>query len=264
MDDGAQFIEESVKMARIAEEDGVRKIISTPHLFKGDYGPRSFAELDEKRNKLREALRREGIEVELFPGAEVHITSDLLNEVQRNREHLVMNRGSYMLVEFPSDHVYARTKDLFFELMSSQITPIIAHPERNYVFTEHPDMLYELILMGAYGQANNGSFIGLYGRKVQEAAYRFLRWNFIHFVGSDGHNTFTLSPKLSDAYQRISVIHSEKTADCLLKANPNAVLENRQLPYNPEPIYPKEKQRSLKIRLPGIFQKKQKNQKSLS
>ncbi len=251
-------------MALIAEKDGITTVIATPHIYKSDYGPRSFEELDIKRDKLNEALKQERIKIEILSGAEVHISGNLLAEVMQNREHLVMNRGSYMLVEFPSDHVYAQTKELFFELMSIQIIPIIAHPERNYVFMEHPELLYELILMGAYGQANNGSFGGLYGRKVQEHVYRFLRWKFIHFVGSDGHNTLTLSPKLSDAFARISAIHGKKIADCLFNANPQAVVENNELPYNPEPINPKEKQRSFKIRLPNILTKKHKTENNLN
>ena len=34
LDDGAQSLDEAVEMARIAEKDGIEKIVATPHLFR--------------------------------------------------------------------------------------------------------------------------------------------------------------------------------------------------------------------------------------
>ena len=37
VDDGAQFIEESISMARMAEDDGITRIVATPHLYRRDF-----------------------------------------------------------------------------------------------------------------------------------------------------------------------------------------------------------------------------------
>jgi len=44
-----------------------------------------------------------------------------------------------------------------------------------------PALLYDFIKVGVYTQANSGSFSALYGSRSQEAAFRFLEWNFYHF-----------------------------------------------------------------------------------
>lgn len=132
--------------------------------------------------------------------------------------------------------------------MSEGITPIIAHPERNMVFVSRPAFLYELIQMGALAQANSGSFSGVYGREVEEAVFRFLELNLIHFIASDGHNKRSLAPRLSEAVKRAEiVVGEEKRARALVLDNPRAVIENREIPFLAEAIDPEEKKLSLKI-----------------
>jgi len=158
-----------------------------------------------------------------------------------------------MFVEFPSDHVFAGVKNLFFELMSEGITPIIAHPERNSVFTHGPSLLYELIQMGGLSQANSGSFSGLYGRRVEEAVLHFLELNFIHFIASDCHGTHSVVSRFSDAVRKVEMIVDEEKAHYFVKDNPQAVLNDEEVPYLPDPINPKEKEKSFRIKIPKIF-----------
>ena len=162
LDDGAQTMEQSIEMAKIAEKDGIDKIIATPHLFRGNFLFDNFERIEQKRDELSRALEKNKINVEIFAGAEVHISHNLIDEIRRNREYLVLNNGSYILVEFPTDHIFSGVKNLFFDLMSEDITPIIAHPERNSVFRSNPELLYELIHMGGFTQANQGSLFGHY------------------------------------------------------------------------------------------------------
>ena len=248
LDDGARSLDEAVEMARIAERDGVEKIATTPHLFSDNFVYEDLSIIEEKRKKLTEILKLNKIQVELFPGAEVHISHNLIDEIRKNRSYLVLNQGSYMIVEFPPDHVFSGVKELFFELMSEGITPIIAHPERNSVFVSRPAFLCKLIQMGALAQANSGSFSGVYGREVEEAVFRFLELNLIHFIGSDGHNIGSLAPRLSEAVKRAEiVVGDEKRARALVLDNPQAVIENREIPFFAEPINPEEKKFKLKI-----------------
>ena len=140
--------------------------------------------------------------------------------------------------------------------MSEGITPIIAHPERNSVFIHNPSLLYELIQMGGLSQANSGSFSGLYGSRVEEAVLHFLELNLIHFIASDSHNTHSLVSRLSEAMKRARMIVGEEEARALVKDNPQAVLDDKEIPYLPDPINPKEKEKSFKINIPNIFRYK--------
>lgn len=250
MDDGAESLEESVGMARIAESDGIEKIVGTPHLFRDNFEYKDLGVIEEKRKELSQALIEGNIQVEILCGAEVHISHNLLDEIRTHRTHLVLNQSSYMFVEFPSDHIFSGVKELFFELLSEGITPIIAHPERNSVLSRHPEFLYELIQMGGLAQANNGSFNGLYGRTAESAVFRYLELNLIHFISSDGHNTRSMAPRLSGARSKVERIIGERGARSFVCDNPKAVLEDREIPFKPEAINPRDKEKNFKIKVP--------------
>jgi protein-tyrosine phosphatase len=250
LDDGAQTLKEAVEMVKIAAEDGITKIVATPHLFRGNFFNNDIKMLEKKKLELLKALKKIGNKTELYIGAEVHISHNLIDEIKKNRERLVINRSQYLLVEFPTNHIYAEVKELFFEMMSEGIVPIIAHPERNRVFMENPSFLYELLRMGVLTQANSGSFLGFYGSKVEVAAYKFLEWNFIHFIGTDAHNTRSLSPRLSVALSRLNERIGEEGTRCLILDNPLAVLGGEDIVYLPEPSNPRKNRKSIKINLP--------------
>jgi len=260
LDDGARNTGESLEMARIAERDGVEKIVATPHLFRGNFIHEDLSIIEKKRSELSQALKENNIRVEILAGAEVHISHNLIDKIRENRENLVLGESSYMFVEFPSDLVFSGAKNLFFELMSEGINPIIAHPERNSVFIHNPSLLYELIQMGGLSQANSGSFSGLYGRRVEEAVLHFLKLNLIHFIASDSHNTHSVVSRLSEAVKVARMIIGEEETRALVKDNPQAVLDDKDIPYLPEPINPKEKEKSFKINIPNIFGHKRSKQ----
>jgi protein-tyrosine phosphatase len=256
LDDGAKSFEEALEMARIAEKDGIEIIVATPHMFREGYVYDDFKEIEDQITKLNHVLRENTVNVKILKGAEVHISHNLIEEIQKNRENLVLNESSYMFVEFPSDHVFRDVKNLFFELMGEGITPIITHPERNSVFSHNTSLLFELTQMGGLIQVNSGSFLGFYGSRAREAVHYFLELNLIHFIASDGHNTKAIAPRLSGAVREVSSRVGEEKANVLVKDNPLAVLEDRELPDFFDPIDPREKEKSLKIKLPDIFGRK--------
>jgi len=252
LDDGAKSLDEAVEMARIAEKDGIEKIVATPHLFRDNYVHKDLSIIEEKRKELNKTLKMNNIHVEILNGAEVYIVHNLIDEIRKNRDYLVLNKSAYMFVEFPSKHVFSDVKELFFELMREDIIPIIAHPERNSVFVHHPSLLYELVQMGAPVQANRGSFLGIYGKETEEAVFRFLELNLIHFIASDGHNSRSLIPRISDAVIRVEAELGGKRARALVVDNPKAVLEDQELPFFTEAVNPDKKEKKLRLKIPFI------------
>jgi protein-tyrosine phosphatase len=250
LDDGAKTLEESVEMARIARDDGITTSVATPHLFRGGNTVEKLNGAGEKLEELRRALKAANIEVNLLAGAEVHISHNLIGEIRNNRKSMVLNGSSYMFVEFPSEHIYPGVKNLFFDLMSEGINPIIAHPERNSVFAQNPGLLFDLVGMGALAQANSGSFTGLYGRQAAEVVVRFLEWNLIHFIASDAHGPKSIPPGLSEAVARAESLVGKERAKAFVEDNPRAVLEDREIPVLLSPVNPKDKRKSFSIKLP--------------
>ena len=249
LDDGARSLEEAVEMAKIAEAEGIERIVATPHLFREDFVVEDLGEIEEKRRLLTRTLETRNIHVKILRGAEVYIAHNLIDEIRKNRDFLVINHHHYMFVEFPSSHVFSGVKELFFELMSEGITPIIAHPERNSVFASRPSFLYELVQLGSLVQANSGSFSGIYGRKVEQAVFLFLELHLVHFIASDGHNQRSLAPRLLEAKKRAEEILGKGEAMALVKDNPRAVLEGKEIPYWPEALKPSKEEKRLALRI---------------
>ena len=250
LDDGAKTLEESVEMALIARDDGIKTIVATPHLFRGNNTVEKLNGIGEKLDDLRRALEANKIGVEVLLGAEVHISHNLIEAIKNNRKGLALNGSSYMFVEFPSEHIYPGVKNLFFDLMSEGVQPIIAHPERNSVFAQNPGLLFDLIGMGALAQANSGSFTGIYGRQAADVVVRFLEWNLIHFIATDSHGPRSSSHVLSKAVARAESLVGKARASALVNENPQAVLDDREIPVLFPPVSPKEKRKSFGIKLP--------------
>lgn len=249
VDDGARSLEEAVEMARIAEAEGIERIVATPHLFREGVECETLSTIEKKRQLLTRILDAANIRVEILRGAEVYIAPNLIDEIRKNRDFLVINHNHYMFVEFPANHVFSGIKELFFELMNEGITPVIAHPERNSVFADHPLFLYELVQQGSLVQANSGSFSGIYGRKIEQAAFRFLELRLVHFIASDGHNQRSLAPRLLEAKEKAGEILGNKEATALVKENPEAVLEGKEIPYFPEAVLSLKSEKKLALKI---------------
>ncbi len=255
LDDGAKSLDEAAEMAKTAAMDGIKKIVATPHLFRGDFTPQNLSIIEKKLDELRNVLQKRSIPVEIIKGAEVHISHNLIDEIRKNRNYLVLNSGSYMILEFPAGHVFSGVKELLFEMQSEGIRPIIAHPERNYVFMRSPDLLYGLVGAGALAQANSGSFTGLYGKRVEETAFCFLELNLTHFIASDAHNPRSSSMWLSQAIYNVKERMGNGAAYAFVDANPNAVLENKELVHLQDPVDPRKNEKSFKIKIPRLFRR---------
>jgi protein-tyrosine phosphatase len=255
LDDGARTLEESVQMAAMARKDGIAAMVGTPHFNQGRQRYDSPDIIRDKQEELRAALEEKNIEMAIYRGGEVHIGPNLMEKIRLHREELVINGSSYLFVEFPSDHVFHGVKNLFFEIMSEGLNPIIAHPERNSVFLRHPELLCDLVRMGALTQVNSGSIAGVYGSQASQGVKKFLKWNLIHFMSSDCHSTDTIPPLMSESAGKVAEVFGEDVARALTLDNPRAVLEDEQVPFCPDPVSPLEKKHSLRIKVPRFFRK---------
>ncbi|HEX8152022.1 MAG TPA: CpsB/CapC family capsule biosynthesis tyrosine phosphatase, partial [Thermoanaerobaculia bacterium] len=117
-------------------------------------------------------------------------------------------------------------------------TAVIAHPERNLVFQSKPELLLTLIRGGARTQITAGSFTGEFGPEARRAAESWLAAGLVHFVASDAHNTKRRPPRVTDAIARLRELGGDEVAEALIRGNPQAVLDGRILPYEPEPRLP--------------------------
>jgi protein-tyrosine phosphatase len=98
LDNGARDIEETLKMCRMAVDEGIRAIVATPNLFDGKY----LNHVDSVKAVVRDLnteLTSIGLDVTIMPGMEIRITEDL-PQLMAGGKVFTLNEGKYVLVEF--------------------------------------------------------------------------------------------------------------------------------------------------------------------
>ena len=75
-DDGSKSIEQSIRMIKAASEVGITSIICTPHYMEDGYRS-SRQELEEKIKVLKNEVKKEDIDVDLYLGEEIFIFPNL-------------------------------------------------------------------------------------------------------------------------------------------------------------------------------------------
>lgn len=242
VDDGSHSLNESVEMCRASAEDGIQVMVATPHAHDGLH---KTHEPEFLRQKVAELNRELGGRPKIVLGCELRFTHALVKQVCETRSAPTIAGGPYALVEFPHAVVPPGSEHPLFDLMNNQITPIIAHPERNIMLMTEPERFYDLISMGVLGQMDTGSITGQFGKKVQQAARVMLENGLIHFIASDCHNTRNRLPGMSAAVASTAEIVGEEYARAISEANPSAVVEGNPIAARPTATLPQKKKRWL-------------------
>jgi protein-tyrosine phosphatase len=248
VDDGPREWDEAVAMCHAARDEGIDTIVATPHVLRGRWKPVTIPELEACIATLR---KRVGAAPRLLLGSEYFFAHDV-NEVLAARNAIVTLASSrYVLIELAANNVPPLLEQPLYRMQLDGWVPVIAHPERNRVFQSQPNLLASLVDLGAKTQITAGSLLGEFGPEAKHAAEVFLRRNFVHFVATDAHNTGKRPPKIQAAADALRALTSAETAEALLVKNPLAVVENRPLAYEPEPVL--EQNSGLLTRLRSFF-----------
>lgn len=249
-DDGPGGWEETFRMCRVASEDGIKKIVLTPHLFR-------LSKYDDDLNVLGERflefrVKTEEVAIEFYRGAEVFVQHNIVETIKRH--DCSVNSSNYIFIEFSSDSIVPGVKDLFYSIMLEGFIPIISHPERNSVFQERPDLLFTLIEMGSLAQVTAMSLTGKFGQRTKKTAELFLKNNLIHVIASDAHDSERRPPKLSRGVKEAGKIVGRERAEAMVTVIPQAILDNETIPDFGEPVNPVRKKKWM-IRVPALGKK---------
>lgn len=238
IDDGSHSLSESIEMCRASADDGVAVMVATPHAHDGVHRTHDPDFLRQKVDELNQQL---GGKPRIVLGCELRFTHEIVKQICETKTAPTIAGGPYALVEFPHEVVPPRSEHPLLELMSTQITPIIAHPERNMMLISEPGRFYEMVSMGVLGQMDTGSITGQFGKKVQQAARVMLENGLIHFIASDCHNTRNRLPGMSAAVASTAEIVGEEYAHAIAGDNPAAVVDGRPIPTRLSPTPPQKK-----------------------
>lgn len=234
IDDGAQSLSDSLAMAKQAVEEGIDTIIATPHYIPNRYeNPKQT--ILAKVEEVNEALEAAGIPLTVLPGQEPRIDGELLASMNAGKIISLAN-SNYIFIEFPSAHVPRYTEQLFYDLQTNGLIPVIVHPERNQEIIEHPNRLYQLVEKGALTQVTASSVCGDLGKKIKTFSNQLIEHNLTHFVASDAHNITNRSFKLREAYQAIASNFGSDT-EMMFKENAELLVAGQSVYKDiPEPI----------------------------
>lgn len=227
IDDGAKTIEESIMMARIASEEGIKKIISTSH-----YHPDSKfimgKELENKVENLNEILRENNIDLEVYIGNELYYTVDLMSRLDE-LDFYTLNNSKYILIEFSPIKFPDNLTDIIYEFKLKGYIPVLAHIERYDNIIENPNLVYEYINEGALIQVNASSIVGKNGKEIKRLCDILLECDMVHFVGTDAHGSDKRRPLVKDAYYYAEKKIGLRRAKKIFFSNPENMLKNDEI-----------------------------------
>jgi len=235
VDDGPATLDEAVAMCRMSADEGIETIVATPHVLRGRWKTWRPLELSTRLEELRAAV---GDSPRLVMGSEAFFTHDVADVLAANDAIIPLARGRYVLIEFAANNVPPNIEQPLYRMQLGGWTPIVAHPERNIVFQAKPELLVSMIEAGARMQITAGSLLGEFGPAAQTACETWIGCGLVHFVATDAHNTSKRPPAARAAVARLREIAGDATADALTVKNPQAVVENEVLAFEPEPVRP--------------------------
>ena len=237
VDDGVATEDDAVELARVAAADGVRTIVATPH-YRDGFFVTARPDILSGVAALRQRLATEAIDVQVLPGAEIHICADLVQRVRAGHATTLADNGRTVLFELSMSQYPFDLETVVYELRLAGLQVLFAHPERIRYFQDDVRRFEALVRQGAFGQITTGSVLGVFGRDVDSFSEELIRKRLVQVVASDAHNVRGRSPVLSEAVARIGRWIGDDLARRMVTDVPQAFLDGRE-PDFPPPDDPK-------------------------
>ena len=214
LDDGSQSLEESLAMARMAVNSGVRAMAGRPHCM----GERA-EEVYGTWSLLRQALEETGVPLKLYPGMEIFGTPDTAR-LLREGKLFTLNGSRYPLIEFAFQSSGEEETLILRSVCRAGFRPLVAHPER-YTYLQHdPEIVNRWCRLGCLFQVNRGSLLGRFGGHAQALAYALVERGFAAAVASDAHSPRVRTPWMEDVRDLLAQVGIHDQQYCGIRVMP--------------------------------------------
>ena len=195
IDDGSSNVEESIKLLKMLEEQGVRKVVLTPHFYAYSSSAESFVRRRQSAlNDLVAAVCDAGIGIDIYLGCEVLYFEELWR--LENLENYCIEGTRYILVEMPFDSWADSMIDGIEKIMAKGFIPIIAHFERYLGYKGNKGKVEKLVSIGALLQMNCECLNHFLSRGK---AIKYIKKGYVSALGTDCHNTESRAPEYATA-----------------------------------------------------------------
>lgn len=226
VDDGSTSLEMSVALLKELKNQGVKKVLLTPHFYAYASSAVVFAQRREKsKHELLMELKKNPVDIELYLGCEVLYFEELWR-IEELREFCIKGTD-YILVEMPFAPWTENMLRGVEKVIGKGLTPIIAHFERYVKYRGNREKLYQLAEMGSLLQMNC-KYINDF--KTRRKAIKFIKSGAVFAMGTDCHNLSDRAPN----YSRAVNILKKKLSDSELKkllSRPNSILKGAERIY---------------------------------
>lgn len=178
-DNGCVDYSDSGKIILEAINQGVTHMFLTPH--QKSFVGYTNKELTIKFNNFKKTFEKR--DIELFLGAEIDFTPDVIDKV-KNKEMLTMNNTNFILLSFLETDTDYNIKEVINEFKKINIKCIIAHAEC-YTKLKFKD-LEDIKNAGGYIQIDAET---LFDKKFDKWLKPILKEHLIDFVASNIHSS---------------------------------------------------------------------------
>ena len=228
MDDGAEDLATSIELCRDSYMNGCDSLVLTPHFLEYSYLEDFIEERDMRITLLQEALEKERIPLEILPGAELFLTDRVFGA--DNLDELTINGTKYMLCEMSLNSFDTKNVIRWFdELIDRSYKPILAHPERYYVFHEDYELIDRVLERGIIFQVNLDSLIGANGSLAQDMSVDMVRRGIAQIIASDAHDLDFRHTRLIEKLNELPDVITEADVERCLIEIPQKIITNQDI-----------------------------------
>jgi protein-tyrosine phosphatase len=230
IDDGARDADDSVGMARQAEEDGIEAVCATPHI-RHDHDVR-IEELAGRVRGLNARLEQELIAVRILQGGEVAETAvEGLSEEELAR--VALGSGNWVLLEPAPGPLTDTLLQRVAHLHERGYRALVAHPER-HLSADMFERMAALVAEGALIQATADFFLR---EQTAVGMVAMAERGLVHVLSSDAHTVLAGRPvRLSPALEKLREVELlAPHIEWIAETAPSAIVKGGPLraPFEP-------------------------------
>jgi len=228
LDDGALSLQDSLAMARQAQDDGIAVVCATPHI-RHDHEV-AIEQIAARVAALQEHLDERGIDVRVLPGGELAQTeADDLSDEQL-RLIALGGTGGWLLVEPAPGPLSSELQALVERLHQRGLRTVIAHPER-HAGVDFEERLRRLVGAGCLIQWT-AQFLA--DAQPGDLVLRLAGEGLVHLLGSDAHSSLAGRPvRLGAGFASLATVCGEAQITWMAERAPQAILRGE--PVTPLP-----------------------------
>ena len=223
LDDGAQTLDDTKAMLRMAHRNGIKTIVATTHVMPGI----ERFDLMNYRNRLMTAQKwsnDQGLDIHICFGSEIFYTAS--TERLLTDGYIPTLNGTFnVLVEFNPNETFEKIKDAVRKLGNAGYTAVIAHAERYDAFRKTKNLVELKEQLLALIQINANTVLNPRGFWQKLWLRRVMRQSLCDVIATDAHNTNSRKCRMKACYEHVKREWGAETADTLCINNPTSILD---------------------------------------